>query len=273
MEQQHLETLLTAVARGSLSPAQAARQLAQSTLEDSLSGLTLDTHRAMRTGLGEVVFAQGKSPDALLGALSGLHQDGSPVLATRVSPEQGDLLVDAFPQGRYWPMTRLFLLPQRLPGGLVAPSPELGPPWPQQGDILVVTAGAADIPVAAEAYGALRFWGRDCGLITDVGVAGLHRLTPHLPALRAARCVIAVAGMEGALPSVLAGLLRCPLLAVPTSVGYGIGAGGRAALSTMLCSCVPGVAVVNIDNGFGAAAFAAKMVPPADGREDGHYPS
>lgn len=263
MEQQHLETLLTAVAKGELSPSLAARQLAQVTLEDSLSGLALDTQRAVRTGLGEVVFAQGKSPDALRGALSGLHQDGSPVLATRVSPEQGEMLGKAFPQGRYWPMTRLFLLPRRLPDGAVVPAPELGPPWPQHGDILVVTAGAADIPVAAEAYGALRFWGRDCGLITDVGVAGLHRLTPHLPALRDARCVIAVAGMEGALPSVLAGLLRCPLLAVPTSVGYGVGAGGRAALSTMLCSCVPGVAVVNIDNGFGAAAFAAKMVPPA----------
>ncbi len=263
MEQQHLEQLLSAVAAGDLSPSLAARQLAQSTLEDSLSGLTLDTQRAMRTGLGEVVFAQNKSHEALLGAVSGLHQDGSPVLATRVSAEQGELLTGAFPQGRYWPMTRLFLLPQRLPDGSSAAPLELGPPWPQQGDILVVTAGAADIPVAAEAYGALRFWGRNCGLISDVGVAGLHRLAPHLPALRAARCVIAVAGMEGALPSVLAGLLSCPLLAVPTSVGYGVGAGGRAALSTMLCSCVPGVAVVNIDNGFGAAAFAAKMVPPA----------
>lgn len=268
MEQQHLETLLAAVAKGELSPSLAARQLAQVTLEDSLSGLALDTQRAVRTGLGEVVFAQGKSPDALRGALSGLHQDGSPVLATRVSPEQGEMLGKAFPQGRYWPMTRLFLLPRRLPDGAVVPAPELGPPWPQHGDILVVTAGAADIPVAAEAYGALRFWGRDCGLITDVGVAGLHRLTPHLPALRDARCVIAVAGMEGALPSVLAGLLRCPLLAVPTSVGYGVGAGGRAALSTMLCSCVPGVAVVNIDNGFGAAAFAAKMIPPAGQPQD-----
>lgn len=273
MEQQHLEHILAAVARGSLSPSRAARQLAQSTLEDSLSGLTLDTQRAMRTGLGEVVFAQGKSPEALLGAVTGLHRDGSPVLATRVAPEQGDLLCGAFPQGRYWPMTRLFLLPQRLPDGTDAPAPELGPPWPQQGDILVVTAGAADIPVAAEAYGALRFWGRDCGLITDVGVAGLHRLTPHLPALQRARCVIAVAGMEGALPSVLAGLLYCPLLAVPTSVGYGVGAGGRAALSTMLCSCVPGVAVVNIDNGFGAAAFAAKMVPPAAERQNAPSPA
>ena len=264
MEQQHLASLFAAVARGELSPDLAAARFAQSTLEDSLSGLTLDPQRAVRTGLGEVVFAARKSDESLLGAVAGLHRDGSPVLATRVSPAQGRLLLERFPQGRYWPVSCLFVLPRRLPGDCYAAAPELGPPWPRQGDILVVTAGATDIPVAAEAFGTLRFWGRSCGLISDVGVAGLHRLTPHLPALRAARCVIAVAGMEGALPSVLAGLLACPLLAVPTSVGYGVGEGGRAALSTMLCSCVPGVAVVNIDNGFGAAAFAAKMLPPAE---------
>lgn len=138
--------------------------------------------------------------------------------------------------------------------------PELGPPWPERGEIMVVTAGAADIPVGAEAYGALRFWGHDCGFLTDVGVAGLHRLAPHIRDLRAARLIIAVAGMEGALPGVLAGLVPCPVLAVPTSVGYGVGAGGMAALHSMLCSCVPGLAVLNIDNGFGAAAFAAKLL-------------
>lgn len=271
MEQYDISSLFAAVARGEIEPDKAARQLAEATLEDSISGLTLDPQRALRTGLGEVVFAPNKSDEALVGAVNGLHRDGSPVLSTRVSPEQGRLLLEYFPAGRYWPVTRLFVLPRRLEDGNHAPAPELGPPWPRQGDILVVTAGAADIPVAAEAFGVLRFWGRSCGLITDVGVAGLHRLTPHLSALRAARCVIAVAGMEGALPSVLAGLLACPLLAVPTSVGYGVGAGGRAALSTMLCSCVPGVAVVNIDNGFGAAAFAAKMVPPPAGCKE--YPA
>ena len=138
-----------------------------------------------------------------------------------------------FPAGRYWAQCRLFCL-----GGEGREVPELGPPWPERGEIMVVTAGAADIPVGAEAYGALRFWGHDCGFLTDVGVAG----------------------MEGALPGVLAGLVPCPVLAVPTSVGYGVGAGGMAALHSMLCSCVPGLAVLNIDNGFGAAAFAAKLL-------------
>ena len=104
------------------------------------------------------------------------------------------------------------------------------------------------------------FWDKSCACITDVGVAGLHRLLPHVQALREAKVIIAVAGMEGALPGVLTGLVPCPVLAVPTSVGYGLGEGGRAALTTMLCSCAPGVAVVNIDNGFGAAAFAAKLL-------------
>lgn len=134
------------------------------------------------------------------------------------------------------------------------------PPWPAKGDALVVSAGAADMAVALEAFGTLSFWGCDCGCVTDVGVAGLHRLSPHLEALHSARVIIAVAGMEGALPGVLAGLTPAPVLAVPTSVGYGVGAHGFAALSTMLCTCVPGVAVLNIDNGFGAAAFAAKLL-------------
>ena len=260
MENLQIRQLLDAVARGDMLPAEAMRHLSALPLEDSLNGLALDPQRAVRTGIGEVVFAQNKSDEALLGAVRGLHADGSPVLVSRADPRQGQRLLDSFSGGRYWPQARLFTLGPRRADGGQEDALELGPPWPQAGEVLVVTAGAADIPVGAEAYGALRFWGHACGFITDVGVAGLHRLTPHLPALRQARCVIAVAGMEGALPSVLAGLVRCPLLAVPTSVGYGVGSGGFAALSTMLCSCVPGIAVVNIDNGFGAAAFAAKLL-------------
>lgn len=260
MENFQIQQLLEAVARGEMPPGEALRHLSAQPLEDGLNGLALDPQRAMRTGLGEVVFAQNKSDEALLGAVRGLHADGSPVLVSRADPRQGQLLLENFSAGRYWSQARLFALGPRAADGSQAEPLELGAPWPRTGDVLVVTAGAADIPVGAEAYGALRFWGHDCGFITDVGVAGLHRLTPHLPALRQARCVIAVAGMEGALPSVLAGLVRCPLVAVPTSVGYGVGTGGFAALSTMLCSCVPGIAVVNIDNGFGAAAFAAKIL-------------
>ena len=233
MDHTAIESLLQAVARGDIPPEQALRHLGAATAADSLQGLHLDHERALR----------------------GLSLRGAPVLVSRASEAQGALLQREFPAGRYWAQCRLFCL-----GGEGREVPELGPPWPERGEIMVVTAGAADIPVGAEAYGALRFWGHDCGFLTDVGVAGLHRLAPHIRDLRAARLIIAVAGMEGALPGVLAGLVPCPVLAVPTSVGYGVGAGGMAALHSMLCSCVPGLAVLNIDNGFGAAAFAAKLL-------------
>lgn len=242
--------ILALVAQGSLSAKEALGRLSFETAEDALNGLTLDPQRELRTGLGEVVFAQGKSDDALCGAVIGLAAHG-PVLASRVDARQGQLLSQRVPEGRYWPAARLFS---------VGSSAELAPPWPHSGKALVVSAGAADMAVAIEAYGALAFWGYSCGCITDVGVAGLHRLAPHIKALHEADIIIAVAGMEGALPGVLAGLVPCPVIAVPTSVGYGVGAHGFAALSTMLCTCVPGVAVVNIDNGFGAAAFAAKLL-------------
>lgn len=241
MDHTAIESLLQAVARGDIPPDQALRHLGDAAAADSLQGLHLDHERALRTGLGEVVFAQGKTDGALVGAVRGLSLRGAPVLVSRASEAQGALLQREFPEGRYWAQCRLFCL-----GGEGQEVPELGPPWPDRGEIMVVTAGAADIPVGAEAYGALRFWGHDCGFLTDVGVAGLHRLAPHIRDLRAARLIIAVAGMEGALPGVLAGLVPCPVLAVPTSVGYGVGAGGMAAL--------------NIDNGFGAAAFAAKLL-------------
>ena len=240
---------------GDIPPEQALRHLGDATAADSLQGLHLDHERALRTGLGEVVFAQGKTDGALVGAVRGLSRHGAPVLVSRASGGAGDPVATGIPHG---PL--LGVMPSLLPGGEGRDVPELGPPWPGRGEIMVVTAGAADIPVGAEAYGALRFWGHDCGFLTDVGVAGLHRLPPHIRDLRAARLIIAVAGMEGALPGVLAGLVPCPVLAVPTSVGYGVGAGGMAALHSMLCSCVPGLAVLNIDNGFGAAAFAAKLL-------------
>lgn len=222
MDHTAIESLLQAVARGDIPPEQALRHLGDATAADSLQGLHLDHERALRTGLGEVVFAQGKTDGALVGAVRGLSLRGAPVLVSRASEAQGALLQREFPAGRYWAQCRLFCL-----GGEGREVPELGPPWPERGEIMVVTAGAADIPVGAEAYGALRFWGHDCGFLTDVGVAGL---------------------------------VPCPVLAVPTSVGYGVGAGGMAALHSMLCSCVPGLAVLNIDNGFGAAAFAAKLL-------------
>ncbi len=252
MQKKYLEEVLRAVAAGELPPESALASLALEPVRDTLNGLALDSQRELRTNLGEVVFAPGKSDGALIGAVRGLTGSGTPVLVSRVDARQGALLLESFPTGRHWDEARLFAVGD---GAL-----RLGPPWPSQGEVLVISAGAADMRVAAEAYGTLRFWNIDCGFIPDVGIAGLHRLTPYIEAMRSATLIIAVAGMEGALPGVLAGLVPCPVLAVPSGVGYGVGEGGRAALTTMLCSCVPGIAVTNIDNGFGAAAFAAKLL-------------
>ncbi|MDR2820778.1 MAG: nickel pincer cofactor biosynthesis protein LarB [Desulfovibrio sp.] len=246
--------ILNLVAQGSLSPEEARERLGLDATRDALNGLTLDPRRELRAGMGEVVFAEGKSDAVLIAAMEGLAAYG-PVLASRVGKARGELLSARFPDGCLWPGAKLFAL--NAPARFVRAT---SPPWPQQGKALVVSAGASDVNVALEAFGTLCFRDYDCGCITDVGVAGLHRLTPHIEALREARVIIAVAGMEGALPGVLAGLTPAPVVAVPTSVGYGVGAHGFAALSTMLCTCVPGVAVVNIDNGFGAAAFAAKIL-------------
>jgi NCAIR mutase (PurE)-related protein len=250
MNEERLLQILREVSEGGIAPDAALEQCRLAPLEDLFSGLKLDPHRKLRTGLGEVIFAPGKSDAQLCSAMNHLSRTG-PTLASRVSDAQAQCLQDAFPQGSYWQEARLFAL-----GGILP----LNPPWPAAGEALVLSAGAADRPVALEAFGCLRFFGVDAGFIADVGVAGLHRLQPHLRALAEARIVVAVAGMEGALPGVVAGFVRCPVIAVPTSVGYGVGAGGHAALNAMLCSCVPGLAVVNIDGGFGAAAFAAKML-------------
>lgn len=253
MLEEKLRSIFARVSAGALSPDEALDLCRLVPTEDILAGLHLDRHRALRTGLGEVVFAQGKADDQLCGAMRALAGEdyADKVLATRVNAAQGQVLQQAFPQGSYWPEAGLFALGMALP---------LNPPWPQSGPVMVLSAGAADRNVALEAFGTLCFWGIEAAFVSDVGVAGLHRLQKYLPALNEARMVIAVAGMEGALPGIVAGFVRCPVVAVPTSVGYGLGAGGRAALSSMLCSCVPGLSVVNIDNGFGAAAFAAKCL-------------
>ncbi len=224
-----------------------------SSVQDTLSGLTLDTERKSRTGLSEVVFAPHKNDTQLISAITHLHEF-SPVLVTRLSSEQQKLLRSNFPQGSHLESAGLFTL------GKTLPDENMSHKWAQEGEIIVISAGGADRKVALEAFGALHFWNIAAGFIADVGVAGLHRLSPHVSALQKAKIIIAVAGMEGALPGIVAGFVRCPVLAVPTSVGYGVGEKGITALNSMLCSCVPGLAVCNIDNGFGAAAFAAKMI-------------
>ncbi|WP_045218444.1 nickel pincer cofactor biosynthesis protein LarB [Desulfonatronum thioautotrophicum] len=251
MEITAMRRLFDDVAQGRTTPDKALESLRYTPFMEVGCGVNLDTHRALRTGHGETVFGQGKDPEQMVRAVGGLAASGSPVLATRVNPEQADALRSTYPQGTYWARARLFSLGMELP---------VDEPWQRQGAVIVACAGAADLPVALEAFGTAAFLGLNTGLVSDVGVAGLHRLQPHMETLFRAKLLIVVAGMEGALPSVLAGLTGKPILAVPTSVGYGASFQGLAALMAMLNSCAPGIAVLNIDNGYGAACMAAKIL-------------
>lgn len=257
MDKNTLRGLLEDLRQGRISSEDAVHKICAEPFEDLLNGVNLDRHRELRTGLAEVVFAEGKTLPRLCTALTRLAAAHGAALASRVSPEQGPQLLDHFANSplttQYWPEARLFALGRDL---------ALTPPWNGSGEVVIITAGAADLPCGLEALGAARFFGLKAGLVPDVGVAGLHRLTPHLDDLFAARLHIVVAGMEGALPGVIAGLCGRPVVAVPTSVGYGTGLGGVAALMSMLNSCAVGLTVMNIDNGLGAAAFAAKILRP-----------
>ena len=246
MNPKDLKQLLRDVASGALSCDAAEQALCGQAHE----GLHLDPWRLQRTSVGEVVYGQGKTLEQIVASLDALGRH-HPVLATRIAAGQGPDLLRAFPHGCLWEEARLF----SLGADLLAPDPKA-----PESDVLIVTAGSSDLPVAREALGTARFLALGAHLVSDVGVAGLHRLERHLDALRQARVVIAVAGMEGALPSVLGGLVKAPVIAVPTSTGYGANFAGLTPLLAMLNSCAPGVGVVNIDNGFGAAVLAKKIL-------------
>ncbi|THB71161.1 MAG: nickel pincer cofactor biosynthesis protein LarB [Desulfovibrio sp.] len=255
MNAKELDELLRQVAQGEVAPDKAAQAIRLAPVSRVAGSVHLDLNREMRTGMGEVVFGQGKSLSQLETAVSGLAETGRPVLATRLTSEHGQGLLALFPQGDWWPEAGLFSLGRNL-------SPELDDrlAWPDTSELAVATAGASDLPVALEAMGTAHFLGISPALIMDAGVAGLHRLEPHMATLGQATLHIVVAGMEGALCSVISGMFGKPVIAVPTSVGYGASFGGLAALLAMLNSCAPGVAVVNIDSGFGAAAMAYKLL-------------
>lgn len=206
----------------------------------------VDVDRAARTGDPEVVYGEGKTPDQVVAILRTLHErhPDRAVLATRLAPEALDVLSRALPGAAV---------------DLVARAATVGPLPEPRGTVAIVSAGTSDAPVAAEAALAVAVHGSAVDRIEDVGVAGLHRLLAVRERLEAADCIVVVAGMEGALPSVVGGLTGVPLVAVPTSVGYGASLGGVAALLAMLNSCAPGVAVVNIDNGYGAGVHAARV--------------
>jgi hypothetical protein len=243
VNRERIRELLEAVRRGETPTEQALERLARLPFVD-LPEARVDTHRALRAGLPEVIYAPGKTPEqiaSIVRALRGAEQD---VLATRVEPEVARRVCGALGSGDYEPVARtLWFGPAEVP--------PCG-----KGTIAVVSAGTSDAPVAAEAESVARRFGNKTDLVQDVGVAGLHRLLASSEALRSARVLIVAAGMEGALPSVVGGLVDKPVIAVPTSVGYGASFGGVAALLGMLTSCASNVSVVNIDNGFGAAYVA-----------------
>jgi pyridinium-3,5-biscarboxylic acid mononucleotide synthase len=241
------QALLDRVASGELASGEALRLLSLPETE-SLSFATIDHHRALRQGFPEVVFAAGKTVEQALAIVTHLNADGEGFLMTRVQPEMWAPLAERFPQAELNQLGRVAYL---------APA---APPATEKGPVLVITAGTSDLPVAEEAAVCARAFGARVERLTDVGVAGIHRLLSRGQQLQSAAVIIVVAGMEGALPSVVGGLVAVPVIAVPTSVGYGASFGGIAALLSMLNSCAAGVTVVNIDNGFGAAYAAARII-------------
>jgi len=243
MDRAQIESLLKDVSEGRTQVVDALEKLRDLPFED-MGFAKLDHHRALRTGMPEVIFAAGKTTDQVAAIFARMAHAGGNVLATRASRENFEAVLAVEPRAEFHAMARCIRLTQAatIPG---------------KGTIAVVCAGTSDLPVAEEAAVTARLMGNDVELIADVGVAGIHRLLAQKSSLQAARVLIVCAGMEGALPTVVAGMVNAPVLAVPTSVGYGASFGGVAALLGMLNTCAPNVSVVNIDNGFGAACIAS----------------
>jgi NCAIR mutase (PurE)-related protein len=242
---EQLEVLLAEVAEGRLAPGAALERLRHLPFED-LPFARIDHHRALRQGFPEVVFCEGKTTEQVVAICERLAAATGTFLGTRATPVMAERLKARFPALAWHPIARVVHL-----GG--------DRPARRTGTILVVSAGTSDLPVAEEAAIVADAFGHPVDRLVDVGVAGLHRLLAANDQLQHARVVIVVAGMEGALPSVVGGIVSVPVIAVPTSVGYGASFGGLAALLGMLNSCAAGVTVVNIDNGFGAAAAASRI--------------
>ena len=256
MEAAQLRALLDQVAAGAASPEQALERLRNLPFED-LGFARVDHHRALRRGYPETIFCQGKTPGQTVAIAERLAAAGSLVLATRAEPATAKALAARFPQAEHDEEARTVVI-----------HPEDGPSPSPTGLVLVLSAGTSDAPVAREALVTARTMGARAEGIFDVGVAGIHRLLACRERLLQARAIVVAAGMEGALASVVGGLVEAPVIAVPTSVGYGASFGGLAALLTMLNSCAPGVMVVHIDNGYGAG-YAAAVI---NARSTGPHP-
>ena len=244
MSPQKIRALLEDVRDGKLELDDALRDLKSLPFED-LGFARIDHHRALRTGAPEVIFGEGKTPEQIVAIAESLHATHQNVLITRINPEAAQAVQSAIPEAEYLPTPRIVRVQNYTP----SPAPI--------GTILVMAAGTTDLPVAEEAIATLEVLGHPVERLYDVGVAGLHRLLKEIPEIRSARVIVAIAGMEGALASVVGGLVDRPVIAVPTSVGYGLNLAGIAPLLAMLNSCAAGVGVVNIDNGFGAGYLAA----------------
>lgn len=253
MEQQQVLELLRQVGEGTISPEQAVLQMKLEPFED-LGYAMVDHHRGLRQGAQEVIYGAGKTPEQICGILAAMEvRDATDIIVTCLAP-QAAALIEQEHKMDYDPLSRL---------GIVKPTGRIT----AQGSIAVVSGGTSDMPVCEEAARTAEAMGNRVVRVYDVGVAGLHRLLSRLDILMQARVVIAVAGMEGALASVVGGLVACPVIAVPTSVGYGANFGGLSALLSMLNSCASGVSVVNIDNGFGAG-YLASMINHMGGKAE-----
>jgi len=239
-----IKQILEQVASGELNIKEAETMLRKEPLEMA-SYACLDSARELRTGFPEVVFCQGKAPEHLVRIFAGLYKANGAVMGTRATDEQFEQVRKVLPEIQYDPVSRILKIE--------------GSEKERIGNIVVCSAGTADIPVAEEAAQTAEYFGSAVTRVYDVGVCGIHRLLKHLEELQEANCIVAVAGMEGALASVIGGLVSHPVIAVPTSVGYGANFGGLSALMTMINSCANGVAVVNIDNGYGAGYIATQI--------------
>ena len=244
--------ILDQVKNGQMSVEEAELYFRRQPFEE-LGYAKLDTHRKTRSGFAEVIFCSGKADEHLLKIFQHLYQEEGEVMGTRASREQYELIHREFSEAEYDPISRIIKIGRK--------------DKEHQGLIAVCTAGTADIPVAEEAAQTAEYFGSQVERIYDVGVSGLHRLLARLEVIQKANCVVAVAGMEGALGSVIGGLVDKPVIAVPTSVGYGANLHGISALLTMINSCANGIAVVNIDNGYGAGYIATQINRLALGKE------
>jgi NCAIR mutase (PurE)-related protein len=262
MDAQDLRSLLDAVRSGAVSPEEAERKLRWPTPFEKVGEYaTVDHHRRLRCGFPEVIFGLNKTAEHIEGILHAMKRQGEGCLVTRVAPDAAEHLKRAFPEGEHNVIGRTFRIRRE------------GPEGERLGVVRIVTGGTSDLPVAEEARVTAEAWDCDVALVADVGVAGIHRLLGRLDELQGADVLIAVAGMEAALPSVLGGLTDCPIIGVPTSVGYGAHFGGLASLLGMLNSCSSNVVVTNIDAGFNGGHVAALIARRAAMARLGRSPS